>query len=180
MSNFFLYYYRSLFLSLCSIETANLIRIAKLIVSTRKKNNKIILLGNGASAAIASHVSVDLTKTANIRSINFNEADLITCLSNDFGYQNWMSKAIEYYGDSGDIIILVSSSGKSKNVVNAAKLAKIKKLKIITLTGFSKNNPLKKLGNINLWLDCKSYNLVETTHQTWLLSIIDYIIKNKL
>ncbi len=180
MSNFFLYYYRSLFLSLGSIETANLIRIAKLIVSTRKKNNKIILLGNGASAAIASHVSVDLTKTANIRSINFNEADLITCLSNDFGYQNWMSKAIEYYGDSGDIIILVSSSGKSKNVVNAAKLAKIKKLKIITLTGFSKNNPLKKLGNINLWLDCKSYNLVETTHQTWLLSIIDYIIKNKL
>jgi len=180
VSNFFLDYYKTLFLSLGSIETAHLIKIAKLIVSTRKKNNKIILIGNGASAAIASHVSVDLTKTANIRSINFNEADLITCLSNDFGYQNWMSKAIEYYGDSGDIIILVSSSGKSKNVVNAAKLAKIKKLKIITLTGFSKNNPLKKLGNINLWLDCKSYNLVETTHQTWLLSIIDYIIKNKL
>ena len=58
------------------------------LINARKNNAKIMIFGNGGSAAIASHVSVDLTKNANVRSVNFNEADLITCFSNDYGYEN--------------------------------------------------------------------------------------------
>ena len=97
--------------------------------SFAKKNNaKIMIFGNGGSAAIASHVSVDLTKNANVRCVNYNEADLITCFSNDYGYERWVEKAIDFYADSKDTIILISSSGKSKNMINACKTAKKRKI----------------------------------------------------
>ena len=136
-----------------------------------------MIFGNGGSAAIASHVSVDLTKNANIRCVNYNEADLITCFSNDYGFEKWIEKAIEFYADPEDILILISSSGKSKNMLNACNAAKSKKIsKIITFTGHDKNNPLSKLGNINFWINSKAYNFVENTHQIWLLTICDLII----
>ena len=89
-----------------------------------KKDAKVIIAGNGGSAAIASHVSVDFTKQGGIRTVNFNEYDLITCFANDYGYEQWLEKAIEFYGDSGDLVILISSSGKSMNMVNASSRAK--------------------------------------------------------
>ena len=151
--------------------------IANILKETKSKNSKTMIVGNGGSAAIASHVSVDLTKNANIRTINFNEADLITCFSNDYGYERWIEKAIDFYADSNDVLILISSSGKSQNMINACKAAKNKKIsKIITLTGHNKNNPLSKLGDINLWIDSKAYNFVENIHQVWLLTVVDLII----
>uniref|UniRef100_UPI00094CEFF4 SIS domain-containing protein n=1 Tax=Pelagibacter ubique TaxID=198252 RepID=UPI00094CEFF4 len=141
-----------------------------------KKGNKVIIIGNGGSSALASHVSVDLTKNAKVRAINFNESDLLTCFSNDYGYEKVFEKALDFYADKGDIVIIISSSGKSKNLINAAKFAKKKKLFLITLTGFSKNNPLSKLGNINLWVNSKAYNIIETIHQIYLLSVVDDII----
>ncbi len=177
--NFFNDYFKLLNTSLQLVNYNDLIRISKIILDIKKKNKKILIFGNGASASISSHVSVDLTKAANIRSTNFNEANLITCLANDYGHENWMARAIEFYGDKGDLIIFISSSGKSKNVVRAAQYARLMKYKVITLTGFSKTNPLKKLGFINLWVNSKSYNIIENIHQAWLLSIIDYIIANK-
>ena len=157
--------------------TPELLKISELIKKSNSIGNKVLIFGNGGSAAIASHVSVDLTKNAGIRCVNFNEADLITCFSNDFGYEKWVAKAIEFYGDNGDILILISSSGNSQNMLNATFAAKKKKFKsIITLSGFSKNNKLKSSGDINLWVDSKAYNLVENLHQLWLLSIVDYLI----
>ncbi len=141
-----------------------------------KKGNKAIIIGNGGSSALASHVSVDLTKNAKVRAINFNESDLLTCFSNDYGYEKVFEKALDFYADKGDVVIIISSSGKSKNLINAAKFAKKKKLFLITLTGFSKNNPLSKLGSINLWVNSKAYNIIETTHQIYLLSVVDKII----
>ena len=136
-----------------------------------------MIFGNGGSAAIASHVSVDLTKNANIRCTNYNEADLITCFSNDYGYEKWIEKAVDFYSDQNDVLILISSSGKSKNMINACKAARKKNIsKIITFTGHEKNNPLSKLGDINFWIDSKAYNFVENTHQIWLLTICDLII----
>ena len=148
-----------------------------ILLDIKNKNGKIMIFGNGGSAAIASHVSVDLTKNANIRSVNFNEADLITCFSNDYGYEKWVEKAIDFYADSSDALILISSSGKSQNMINACKAARNKKIsKIITFTGHDKNNPLSKLGDINFWINSKAYNFVENTHQVWLLTIVDLII----
>ena len=157
------------------IEKISLIK--KTLLDVKKNNSKVMIFGNGGSAAIASHVSVDLTKNAGIRSVNYNEADLITCFSNDYGYERWIEKAIEFYGEGKDILILVSSSGKSLNMINACKAAKKKNiLKIITLTGHEKNNPLSKLGDINLWIESKAYNFIENTHQLWLLTVCDLII----
>ena len=159
-------------------DLLNKIITAKDVLLKAKKNNrKIMIFGNGGSAAIASHVSVDLTKNAKIRCVNYNEADLITCFSNDYGYEKWIEKTIEFYGDNQDVLILISSSGRSKNMINACKAAKGKKIeKIITFTGHDKNNPLSKLGDLNFWINSKAYNFVENTHQLWLLTICDLII----
>jgi D-sedoheptulose 7-phosphate isomerase len=155
----------------------NILKVKDVLVNTSKNNGKVMIFGNGGSAAISSHVSVDLTKNAKIRSLNFNEADLITCFSNDYGYERWIEKAIDFYSEDKDSLILISSSGKSANMLNACKAAKNNKIsKIITLTGHEKNNPLSKEGDINLWINSKAYNFIENTHQIWLLTVCDLII----
>ena len=112
--------------------------------------------------------------------INFNEADLITCFSNDYGYEFWIKKTIELYLDKGDVLILVSSSGSSKNIINAAKFAKKKGIYLITFSGFKKNNSLTKFGKINIWVNSRVYNHVENIHQIQLLSIIDLLANSKI
>lgn len=153
-----------------------MIEVKKILLQSRKDNSKTMIFGNGGSAAISSHVSVDLTKNANIRTLNFNESDLITCFSNDYGYDHWVEKTIDFYHQENDVLILISSSGESMNMINAAKFAKQKKLKLITFTGHSKNNKLSLLGDLNFWIDSKAYNFIENTHQIWLLTICDLII----
>lgn len=154
----------------------NLLKVKKIIEKVSKKNGKLMIFGNGGSSAIASHVSVDLTKNAKIRSVNFNEADLITCFSNDYGYERWIEKAIDFYADKKDLIILISSSGKSMNMLNACNAAHKKKIKVISFTGHNRNNPLSKICDLNLWVNSKAYNFIENTHQIWLLTICDLII----
>lgn len=164
------------------IESTNAIRsslisIKDALEAIHQSGKKTIIIGNGGSAAIASHVSVDLTKNAGIRCINFNEADLLTCFANDFGYEQAYANAIDYYGDEGDGLIAISSSGTSKNIINACQSAKDKKFsKVITLSGFEEDNPLSQCGNLNLWADSKSYNMVENCHQFWLLLVVDMVI----
>ena len=153
------------------------LKIVKILKEIKKAKKKVILVGNGGSAAMASHVSVDLTKICKIRAVNFNEADLLTCFSNDYGYENWVQKALSFYADKGDLLICISSSGQSKNIINGAKFAKKIGCKVVTLTGFDKKNKVRKIGHVNLWLNSKNYNLVEMTHHIWLLSIVDFIAK---
>jgi D-sedoheptulose 7-phosphate isomerase len=153
------------------------LEIVKILKEIKRKKKKVILVGNGGSAAMASHVSVDLTKICKIRAINFNEADLLTCFANDYGYENWVQKALSFYADKGDLLICISSSGQSKNIIKGAKFAKKIGCKVITLTGFDKKNKVRKIGDVNLWINSKNYNLVEMTHHIWLLSIVDFIAK---
>jgi D-sedoheptulose 7-phosphate isomerase len=153
-----------------------MIKMKKILLSVKSNNNKVIIAGNGGSAAIASHVAVDFTKQGGIRAINFNEADLITCFANDYGYENWVAKAIEFYSNEGDLVILISSSGSSKNMLKASQTAKKLGLTVITFTGFAPDNPLKQEGKLNFWLDSRAYNIVENTHQIWLLMVCDLII----
>ena len=160
----------------------NLKLIQKLILILKKikKKNKVIVFGNGGSASIANHFMTDMSKNTNIRCISLSDTSLITCLANDYGYENLNQKYIGYYGDAGDVLIAISSSGESKNMINACKKAKkLKFSRIITLTGFKKNNTLSKMGNINFWVNSKNYNLIENTHQIYLLSTIDLLTKKK-
>ena len=176
---FFDSYYKKINNNLIDVSSSSLIEAALLIENVEKTSGKVILVGNGGSASIASHVSIDFTKAANIRSINFNEASLLTCFANDYGYENWASNALNFYADSNDIAILISSSGQSKNIINAADKAKKIGLPIITLSGFLESNPLRKMGDVNLWVNSSEYNIVESVHQIWLLSIVEYLISNK-
>jgi len=162
-----------------SIDEKILSDIKKQLLIVKNNNSKVIIVGNGGSAAIANHVSIDLMKTANIRSLTFSDPSLITCFANDYGYENWVAKAIEHHHHQNDLIILISSSGKSMNLVNAASKSKDLGLNLITLTGFIKNNSLSKMGDINLWIDSNSYNVIENVHQIALLSVLDFIISEK-
>lgn len=153
-----------------------IIQVKDILNEASKRGSKVIIAGNGGSAAMASHVSVDFTKQGGIKTINFNEPDLITCFANDYGYDQWVAKAIEFYGDSGDVVILISSSGSSENMVNAAIKAKSLDMMVITFTGFEEDNSLKESGDLSFWLDSRAYNIVENTHQIWLLMICDLII----
>tara|TARA_Y100001970_G_C14258493_1_gene877471 strand:- start:468 stop:1010 length:543 start_codon:yes stop_codon:yes gene_type:complete len=158
------------------IDLDLLSKSADLIKETKNKGGKIILAGNGGSAAMASHVAVDFTKNASIKAINFNEADLITCFANDYGYENWVEQALKFYAEENDLVILISSSGNSMNMVNAANYCKKVNMDVITLTGFSKNNKLNNLGRINFWIDSDEYNIVEMTHHIILLLLVDGFI----
>ena len=174
---FFDSYFNALSTRLRDASADQLGELLQVFVDVRDKGRKVILVGNGGSAAIASHVAVDLTKAARVRAINFNEADLITCFGNDYGYERWVEKAIGFYGDKGDVFIAVSSSGKSKNVLNGCKAAREKGFSsIVTFSGFSNDNPLRQLGDINFWVESNAYNFVENLHQVWLLAIVDLII----
>ena len=157
-----------------------LVKVADLLKDVKAEGKKILIFGNGGSAAIASHFSVDLTKNASLRCINCNEADLITCFSNDYGYDRWVEKAVDFYGNEGDLLIVISSGGSSKNMLNGVKAARKGNFKaVVTLSGFAEDNPLRQLGDINLWINSRAYNFVENIHQVWLLAIVDLIIGSR-
>jgi D-sedoheptulose 7-phosphate isomerase len=154
----------------------SLSRILKILIKIKKNKKKILIFGNGGSAAIASHFSLDVTNVTGITCQNFNDSSLITCFSNDFGYENWVSRAVQYYYNPGDLIILISSKGESKNMLKAAtKIKNYKQSTLVTFTGFNSKNNLKKLGDINFWVNSSRYNQVENIHQYWLLLIVDLI-----
>ena len=178
-TNYFSKYFESVGQKLNTIDPTQLEQAASMVWAAHKAEKKVIIAGNGGSAAMASHVAVDFTKAACIRAINFNEADLITCFANDFGYENWVAKALEAYADKGDLVILISSSGKSQNMLNAAEKGNEMGLSVITVSGFLTDNPLRKLGDLNLWVDSTKYNIVEMTHHVWLVAIIDYLFETK-
>lgn len=157
-----------------------LAEVADLLKNVHSAGNKILIFGNGGSAAMASHFSVDLTKNANLRCFNFNEADLITCFANDYGFERWVEKAVDFYGDEGDLLIVISSSGSSKNMLNGVKAGRNGNFQsVVTFSGFEQDNPLRQLGDINFWVDSKAYNFVENMHQIWLLAMVDVIIGSR-
>ena len=176
---FFPSYFASISSAINTFDGQSLEAAAGLICLAHSKGGKSIFIGNGGSAAMASHLSVDLTKAAGMRAINFNEADLLTCFANDYGYENWAARALEAYADNNDVVVLISSSGKSPNIINAVEQARKMGLSLITLSGFKSDNPLRELGDVNFWCNSEAYNVVEMTHHVWLLAIVDYIIQAK-
>lgn len=153
-----------------------MVKLRDVMFGVKKIGCKMMLAGNGASASIASHFALDFTKQAKVRSISFNDSSLITAYGNDYGYENWVKRAIEHYAREGDALILISSSGRSPNMIKAAEQAKELAIPLATLTGFEKDNPLKSRGDINLWVNSRSYNIVESVHAFWLAAICDLII----
>lgn len=153
------------------LETAH-----EYVLGARESGAKIMFAGNGASASIASHYALDFTKQAQVRSMCFNDAAFLTAYANDFGYERWVAKAIEHHGSSGDLAVLISTSGRSPNIVEAVNACRERGIKAISLTGFAPDNPVKVASDLGLWADSKAYNVVEAVHAAWLGMLCDLVI----
>jgi D-sedoheptulose 7-phosphate isomerase len=137
-------------------------------------HKEIIIIGNGGSNAIASHMAVDYTKFLSKKCFIPNASDMMTMIVNDYGVEQMYSKFIEYNYTKDSLVILISSSGNSQNIINANSTASDLGLEIITLTGFDHNNKLKSAssGLLNIWVDSKSYGVVEMAHHSILHSAV--------
>ena len=166
--------YQEIFIN--SKRNDDILTLKNTINETYNSGGKLIFVGNGASASLCSHAATDFTKQAKIKSIAFNDHNLITALSNDYGYESWVAKAIEFYSDNNDMLIFISVSGESKNLINGIDFAKKNKLKTASLTGSKENNTLRSKSDASLWVDSKAYNIVESIHTIWITLIIDMFV----
>ena len=153
--------------------------VVKKIQMQTQAGNKLIFIGNGASASISSHMSTDYWKNGGMRAIAFNDSSLLTCISNDFSYEEVFEKPIKMFADKGDILMAISSSGGSKNILNAARAARETGCSVITFSGFNPKNPLSSMGDYNFYVNSPSYGFVEINHLALCHCICDIIILNK-
>ena len=154
----------------------NLMKFYQLVLDVRARGNKLMFAGNGASASIASHARVDFTKQGKCRSLDFNEPNLLTAFSNDFGFENVFAKGVEMLGDDGDVLVLISVSGTSPNCVKAAEYARARGMTVVSFTGKKPDNPLRQLSDIDFWIDSGAYNVVECTHMLWICTVVDMVV----
>lgn len=147
--------------------------IQKSVDLIRKNTRSIFFLGNGGSNSICSHMMEDFMKLGGFRTYSFSDAALITCYANDFGYENAMAEWLKVFFTGEDLLIAISSSGESANIINAVKYAKGKGGSVVTLSGFKSGNSLKKLGDINFHINVASYGIAECYHQVILHIILD-------
>jgi len=140
---------------------------------------KLIFIGNGASASIASHMAVDFWKNGKIPAISFNDSSLLTCLGNDYGFEHVFEKPIRMFANEKDVLFAISSSGKSKNILFGVSAAREKDLRIITCSGFEENNPLNRKGDINFYVPSSNYGHVEALHTSICHAMVDGIVEGK-
>src|SRR3989338_2097750 len=158
---------------------AGLEKLINLIVQQTGKSCKVIFIGNGGSSSIASHQAIDYFKNGGMRAICFTDSSLLTCLSNDFGYQYVFEKPIEMFADQGDVLIAISSSGKSENILRGVEAGRKKGCHVITLSGFKPDNPLRNKGDMNFYVPSMSYGYVEIAHLALCHCVVDMIIGGK-
>ena len=134
------------------------------IISIGTNSRKIMLVGNGGSSSVVSHVQNDLCKAVGVRAIVFTEQPLLTALGNDLGYGSVYEWPTELWAEPGDLMIAVSSSGNSENILKAAHSSAVKECDLITFSGFDTDNALRKLGTLNFHVGSHVYGFVETAH----------------
>ena len=125
---------------------------------------KLMFIGNGGSASIASHMATDFMKNGHVRATAFNDPMFLTCLGNDLGYDRVFEFQIDGHGEADDLLIAVSSSGKSQNILNGVAAARRKKSRVVTLSGFGQANPLRDMGDLNFYIPSGEYGVVELLH----------------
>ena len=128
----------------------------------------MFLVGNGASAAFASHMALDWTKNGRVRTHAFNDSALLTALGNDLGYEDAFSAPLGWYAASGDLLVTISSSGSSPNILKCIATARDKGLQVVTFSGFKETNPSRRLGDLNFYVPARTYGIVECAHQVLL------------
>ncbi len=151
-------------------------RATGLVRGQTATGHKVIFVGNGGSAAIASHQAVDYWKNGGMRAIAFSDPALLTCVGNDFGYPHVFEKPVAMFADPGDVLIAISSGGRSENILRAVAAAVETGCRVITMSGFRPDNPLRGRGELNFYVPSESYGYVEITHLAVCHCIVDTII----
>jgi len=148
-------------------------RLGRQMQQRQDGGNRIFFIGNGGSAGIASHLATDFSKNGGMRASALNDGSVLTCLGNDFGYEFVFSKQLEWHARPGDVIVAISSSGRSKNILNGAAVARERDCILYTFSGFDANNPLRCLGDVNFFVASHAYGFVEVAHLALLHGVLD-------
>lgn len=150
-------------------------QVVSIFTRIKKSNRGVFFIGNGGSAAIASHMTADFMKNGGMNTCSLFDSALTTCMGNDYGYEHVFSKPLSFLIRENDLLVAVSSSGNSKSIVNAIEVAKEKKAVVITFSGFEATNRIKQLGDFNIYVPVIHYGMVESIHILILQQIVDTI-----
>lgn len=158
-------------------DEAAMQQLAAVFIETRRSKNQVFFIGNGGSAAIASHMTADFMKNGGMKTCSLYDSSLLTCMGNDYGYEAVFSSPLELLAEAGDLLVAVSSSGNSPNIVHAVETARSKGMRVITFSGFAKDNRIIQLGDYNVYVPVSHYGMVESIHNLILQQLVDYILE---
>lgn len=162
--------------ALSQVDRSTLANMADCVQRAKRDGNTIFFVGNGGSAAIASHMAADWMKNGKFRAMCFSDAALLTCLGNDRGFGGVFSEPILMHGRARDVLVAISSSGQSVNILNAVHAARSRHMQVVTLSGMQPDNPLSSMGNINFHVPSNRYGVIELTHEAILHTILDAVM----
>ena len=151
--------------------------LVDIFTAHKEKQKQLFFIGNGGSSAIASHMTADFMKNGGMITYSLYDNAVTTCMGNDYGYEYIFSKPMEFLVRDGDLVVAISSSGESHNIINAIETAKMKKATVITFTGFKLDNRARQIGDINVYVPCEKYGIVESVHNLILQQIVDLIME---
>jgi D-sedoheptulose 7-phosphate isomerase len=146
-----------------------------LTVELRDANGTIYLIGNGASASMASHFAADLAKNGHLHTEVFSDLSLITAISNDISYEQVFAEPLRRRGRKGDMLVAISSSGRSPNILAAVEVARDLGMTVVTLSGMKADNPLRSLGALNAYVAASNYGMAEKCHAAILHRWMDLV-----
>lgn len=168
--------FREIYSALSAVSEADHDRAVTLAIEAKEARNRFFFIGNGGSAAIASHMAADWLKTSGVAAMCFNDAALMSCLANDVGYEEAFSRPLRLHGVKGDLLFAISSSGRSKSIINAVEVAYGLGMKTITLSGFLPDNRLRAMGDVNFYVSANRYGTIEVAHHAICHSILDAVM----
>ena len=154
----------------------NISRIVEMFLRVRRESGTAYFIGNGGSAGIAIHMTSDFLKNGGVRTHSMHDPATLTCLANDLGYEHVFRKQLELVADAGDLLVAISSSGESGNILDAARAAREIDCRILTFSGFRPDNRLRGMGDINVYVPSTEYGIVESVHNLLLQQIVDEIL----
>ncbi len=150
--------------------------VHNILLETKAAGRRVYLVGNGGSSAIVSHGAIDFLNACGFKAHALTDNSMLTCLANDYGYENVFSQALKTLLDPEDVLIAISSSGNSQNILNACAMAHEKNAHVISFSGFKPDNKLRNMGDFNFWLNDMHYGRVEIGHSLLLHYITDQLV----
>ena len=161
--------------ALTRVPEAEQRRAVALVLEAKRKRQTVFFIGNGGSAAIASHMAADFLKNGGMAAQCFNDGPLMSCLANDLGYWQVFAKPLSAFGKHDDVLFAISSSGESSSIKEGIGAAKLNGLHVITLSGFAPDNAVRQQGDVNFYVESDQYGVVEVCHHAICHSILDAI-----